>query len=81
MTRSSETGGGAILIVFLMFVILGFLVGAALWPYTINTWLVYAGKEPSIEWWTGGLMGLVPGLGQVCIFGAFGTWIAMLFLR
>lgn len=57
-----------------------FTLGALLWPYSINSWLVYTGKDPAVEWWMGGLMGLVPGLGQTCIPVAFITFIAMLFL-
>jgi len=62
------------------FVGIFFALGAFLWPYTINTWLVYAGKPPGIEWWHGGLIGIVPGLGQLGIPGAVLTWVAMLFL-
>lgn len=67
---------------FVFFLIFGisFVVGAILWPYTINTWLVYAGKPPGIEWWMGGLIGFVPGLGQFSIPAAVLTWITMLFL-
>ena len=67
---------------FLWVVIIGiaFAIGALLWPYTINTWLVYCDKPAQIEWWMGGLMGLVPGLGQSCIPAAFITFILMLFL-
>lgn len=65
-----------------LFMVLGisFAIGAVLWPYTINTWLVYAGKPASIEWWMGGLIGLVPGLGQFSFPAAVITWIIMLFL-
>ena len=59
---------------------LTFAIGAVLWPYTINTWLVYSGNPPQIEWWMGGLMSLVPGIGQSCIPAAFVTFILMLFL-
>jgi len=59
---------------------IAFGIGAVLWPYTINTWLVYNGQEPILEWWMGGLMGLVPGLGQSCLPAAFITFILMLFL-
>jgi len=67
-------------IVFAVVSIVCFALGAVLWPYTINSWLVYADKQPVIEWWMGGLMGLVPGLGQSCIPAAFITFILMLFL-
>lgn len=57
-----------------------FAIGALLWPYTINTWLIYSGNPPVIEWWMGGLMALVPGIGQSCIPAAFITFILMLFI-
>ncbi len=59
---------------------IAFALGSWLWPYTINSWLVYAEKEPCVEWWMGGLMALVPGVGQGCIPAAFITFILMLFL-
>ena len=65
-----------------LFVVLGivFAFGAVLWPYVINTWLTYAGKEPCLEWWMGGIIAFVPGAGQVCLPAAFITFILMLFL-
>lgn len=65
---------------FVIIVGIAFTLGALLWPYTINTWLIYAGKPPAIEWWMGGLMGLVPCLGQASIPAAFITFIIMLFI-
>lgn len=59
---------------------IAFALGAVLWPYTINTWLIYSGDPPQLEWWMGGLMGLVPGIGQACIPAAFVTFVLMLFL-
>ena len=56
------------------------VVGGFLWPYTINSWLVYTGKPPSVEFWHGALLGLVPGIGQSCIPAAVLTWIAFLFI-
>lgn len=70
-------GVGTILVII---IIACFAIGALLWPYTINTWLIYADKQPVLEWWMGGLMGLVPGLGQSCILAAFITFIIMLFI-
>ncbi len=70
-------GIGTLLMIIAAF---AFCLGSWLWPYTINTWLAYAGKPPAIEWWMGGLMGLVPGIGQSCIPAAFITFILMLFL-
>lgn len=33
---------------------IGALVGAVLWPYTINAWLVFFHKPPTVVWWHGG---------------------------
>lgn len=71
-------GGGTLILTILVGI--AFTVGALLWPYTINTWLIYSGRPPAIEWWMGGLMGLVPGLGQSCIPAALITFIIMLFI-
>lgn len=78
--RALLTLCGGFVGVIIIFAIILFTIGAILWPYTINTWLVYTDKPPAIEWWMGGLMGLVPGLGQTCIPAAFITYIVMLFL-
>ena len=56
------------------------IVGAILWPYSINTWLAYAGKDPSILWWHGMLLGFCPLIGQITIPVAVVTWILMIFL-
>lgn len=61
-------------------IVLGVVLGAFLWPYTINTWLEYFGKEASVIWWQGALLGLVPVVGQATIPVAVITWILMLFL-
>ena len=63
----------------LLFLIL-IALGAITWPYTVNTWLIYAGKEPQLLWWHGALMGIVPGFGQLAILGAIVTWILMMFI-
>jgi len=56
------------------------LIGAFLNPYTINTWLEYAGKEPSMVWWQGALLGFCPIVGQLTIPAAIATWILMMFI-
>ena len=57
------------------------LLGAFLWPYTINSWLRVAGKRPKVERWQGFLLGLIPIVGQFTIVAALVTWVAMLFLE
>lgn len=64
----------------LVMLLISALVGAWLWPYTINTWLVYFGKSASIVWWQGALLGVTPYLGQASVVVAIVTWILMLFL-
>jgi len=67
---------------FMFFVILGICaaIGALLWPYTINTWLVYANREAVVTWWQGALLGFCPFIGQLTIPAAVVTWILMLIL-
>jgi len=55
-------------------------IGAFAWPYTINTWLVFAGKTAAVTWWHGALLSFVPVIDQLSIPAAVVTWIAMLFL-
>ena len=65
---------------FIFWMIAGIL-GAIFWPYTLNTWLVFLGKEPSVTWVQGLIIGLLPtGISQASIVAAVFTWIAMLFL-
>lgn len=56
------------------------IIGAWLWPYTLNTWLVFFGKAPVVVWWHGALLGFCPFIGQATIPVAVITWILMLFL-
>ena len=67
--------GGCFVILFF-----GILLGALCWPYTINTWLVFIGKEATITWWQGAIIGFVPGIGHLGLPCAFFTWLLMLFL-
>ncbi len=61
-----------------------FPLGAWLWTYSINTWLVFADKEPVFPWWVGGLICMIPRFDIVLTFScagvAIGTLITMLFL-
>jgi hypothetical protein len=66
--------------VLLLWLTISAAIGAFCWPYTINTWLVFLGKEPTFTVWQGALLGFVPGFGQASIGLAAFTWILMLFL-
>lgn len=56
------------------------VIGMLLWPYSLNTWLVFFDKPPNIVWWHGALLGFCPVIGQITIPFAIITWILMLFL-
>ena len=71
-------GTGAVGIFLL---IAGPVLGMFCWTYSLNTWLVFAHKEPIVVWWHGLLLGCVPGIGQLNLLAAAITWICMLFLK
>lgn len=56
------------------------IIGGFCWPYSINTWLEFFGKDPSIVYWHGFVLGYVPWLGQASIPVAVITWILMMFI-
>jgi len=69
-----------VFIVWLIVLSISAVIGAVLWPYTINTWLVYFGKQPVFTWYYGAILGFIPFIGQLTIPLAVITWIAMMFL-
>lgn len=56
------------------------LIGGFTWTYSLNTWLVFFGKDPSIVFWQGMILGFTPYIGQASIPVAVITWILFLFL-
>ncbi len=66
--------------IWIIVLIVSAIIGAMLWPYTINTWLVYFNKPPVFTWYYGALLGFVPYIGQLTIPLAVLTWIIMMFL-
>ena len=77
--RSSGTGAAAF-VVFVVVMFIGAAIGAFTWPYTINTWLTFLGKEPVVVWWQGSLLGFVPFVGHASIPASVITWVLMLFI-
>ncbi len=65
---------------FLLVIAIQVAIGSFAWPYTINTWLEFLGKEPALVWWQGALMGFVPYLGGLSIPLAVMTWLLMMFI-
>jgi len=66
-------------VVFLVWMIFG-VIGGFAYPYAINEWLSFFGKENTIVWWQGFVLGLIPGIGQASLPVAAVTWVLMLFL-
>ena len=54
--------------------------GALCWPYVMNSWLEFAGREPTAVWWMGAILGLYPRFGYVSLPLAGLTWVLLLFL-
>ena len=50
-TETSDGSGASSCIAMLLIGLLFAAIGAVCWPYTINSWLEYAGKPPCIAWW------------------------------
>ena len=77
-------------VLLMVFILIGVAIGSFTWPYTINTWLVFFGKEPTVVWWQGLILGLLPFVGCtsipvvhkliIAISPAVVTWILMLFI-
>ena len=65
---------------WLFFQLICALIGGWLWPYTINTWLIFFGKQPVIHFWYGAVLGFIPFIGQATVPVAAITWILMMFL-
>ena len=67
-------------LVILVVLAISAAVGGFCWPYALNKWLVFFGKEPKVVFWQGALLGFVPWLGQASIPFAVLTWVLMMFL-
>ena len=75
-----SSGGGIVLMLWLgMCVIMG-IIGSFLWPYSVNTWLEFLGKDTALSGTQGFFLGMIPGIGWSSIAIAFATFILMLFL-
>jgi len=56
------------------------ILGSILWPYSINSWLLFMGKDPVFPAWGGFLLGILPIFGQSVVAVAIVTWVLMMFL-
>lgn len=60
--------------------IICFVVGAVCWTGLLNELLIVAHKPPSVLWWQGGLIGMIPTMGWIGLIGYVGLWMVKLFL-
>lgn len=56
------------------------IIGGFCFPYALNSWLVFFGKAPTVVFWQGFLLGIIPYIGQSSIPIAIITFIVMLIL-
>lgn len=73
---ASMASFGCLVVIGLL--LLSGIVGAFLWPYSLNAWLVFFGKQPNVVWWHGFVLGITPYFGQASIPVAIITWILMM---
>jgi hypothetical protein len=64
----------------LVVLLLGAIVSSFLFPYTVNAWLLFAKREPVVQWWMGFLIGCIPGIAELVVPAAIITWLIMLFI-
>ncbi len=80
MKNKQRGEAGAVFIFWIFMLVLSVILGAWLWPYTLNTWLEFFGKAPVVVWWHGVILSLIPFTAPATIPAAVITWILMLFL-
>ena len=72
------TGLGCLMV--LVAILINGIIGALLFPYIFNAWLVYTGHTAVFLWWWGFILGNVPYCAKASIVGAIFTFIFMLFI-
>ncbi len=81
MESDTSTGCVGVIVVYTIIGIVSFAAGAWLWTYSVNTALGWAHRPQVFPWWGGGLLGIVPGLGQISPAVAAIVWVANLFVK
>ena len=69
-----------ILVILVLWVFVVGSIFGAFWTYSLNYWLTYMGKPTVNFLYTGLLLGICPGVGQLGLPFAAGTFIASLFM-
>ena len=71
---------GRALFIIISGYVISILLGIWLWPYSINAWLTFIGKNPIFPWWGGAIFGVIPIFGKLVIPVAAITWLLLMFL-
>lgn len=66
----------AMVILFSTYVAVTGILGGILWTYSINTLIEIAGKPNRISFWNGFILGIIPGVGQLCLPLSVVTFVA-----
>lgn len=78
--RNGEAVAGGIgCLIILVLLALGPVIGSFTIPYCVNSWLIWAGKEPTFLWWYGALIGIIPSASYWSIVAAIITFILSFF--
>lgn len=72
------TGCGISMIIIIT--LISGVIGGFVWPYTINSWLLFLGKPATVTFLQGFVLGIIPMIGYLGTPIAAITWIIMLFL-
>lgn len=72
------------ILMYLMLIVCIWLAGGCfgglLWPYVLNSILKIQEKEPKVKFKNGFLLGLVPGIGYLCIPASVIAYIVLMFI-
>lgn len=77
--KTKNLTGCSCLFIIGIWVVLSIISGYC-WQYSINHWLVFCHKAPTVHLWQGMLIGFVPCLGELSLPVAVLTWIVSLFM-
>jgi hypothetical protein len=67
------------LILPIVIIVITIILGLC-WCYTVNTWLIFFDKTPSLKLWQGIIIGLIPYLDKLSVPITILTFILMFFI-
>lgn len=61
----------------LIVLVIHLILGGILWPYTINSWSAFFGKDIMMSFWQGAILGVIPGIGSFSLLAAAITFVIL----